>query len=81
MNEVKEFLEQKLQDNETVVLALSGGPDSMCLLHLLQQVKKKITIICAHVNHKTRKENQSEYQFVRDYLKKSGITLEYYEIL
>ena len=35
MKEEKEFLKQYIQTNDSCVLALSGGPDSMCLLHLL----------------------------------------------
>ncbi len=80
MKEVESFLNNKLNDNDTVILALSGGPDSMCLLELLKTLDKNIKIVCAHVNHQTRKENESEYKFIKDYLKKDNITLEYYKI-
>ena len=80
MKETKEYLENLLQEDDVVVLALSGGPDSMCLLDFLMQVKKNIHIICAHVNHHTRKENDSEYQFIKEYTQKRNLILEYHEI-
>lgn len=80
MIEAKKYLIQILKDNDTCVLALSGGPDSMCLLHLLKNMDKKINIICAHVNHQTRDGNELEYEFIKKYLAKENITLEYYKI-
>lgn len=68
--------------NDTVVAAISGGPDSMALLHLLIRLKKAldITIVCAHVNHKVRKESDDELIFVRDYCLKNGVVFESMEI-
>ena len=80
MNEVKQFLNNTLNDNDVLVLALSGGPDSTVLLHLLLNIDKKIKIICAHVNHKTRVENESEYLFVKNMLNEKNVLLEYYVI-
>lgn len=71
-----------LKYNDTVVAAISGGPDSMALLHLLIRIKKvlDITIICAHVNHKVRKESDDELIFVRNYCMKHGVIFESMEI-
>jgi len=80
MKETKEYLENLLKPTDTCILALSGGPDSMCLLDLLQKSEKKIKIICAHVNHHTREANEKEYEFIKNYLDNQNITLEYYEI-
>lgn len=80
MKEAIKFLEEKIEENDVVVLGLSGGPDSMCLLNVLKSLSKKVQIICCHVNHKTRVENKEEYEFVKKYLNKEGIPLEYYEI-
>ena len=43
-----------LQYRETVVLGVSGGPDSMALLDLFVRVAKTLDlkVICAHVNQK-----------------------------
>ncbi|MBR1818323.1 MAG: tRNA lysidine(34) synthetase TilS [Bacilli bacterium] len=80
MKDAIKYLENKLEEKDVVVLGLSGGPDSMCLLSILKKINKKVQIICAHVNHHTRKENKQEYEFIKNYLEKEEIPLEYYEI-
>lgn len=72
------FLEDKIKENTSIVLGLSGGPDSMCLFHMLLQFKNKknITIICAHVNHNVRSESDSEEQFVRRLAKENNCIFE-----
>ena len=72
MKEAKEYLEKLLNDGDTVVIGLSGGPDSMCLLDLLQKQRKKIKIICAHINHNIREESKDELIFVSNYCKKNN---------
>lgn len=61
------FLEDTIKENTKVVLGLSGGPDSMCLFHMLLTLKEKknLHIICAHVNHNVRSESEEEEQFVK----------------
>ena len=78
MKEIEKYLQAKIPDNETCILALSGGPDSMCLLSLLEKAKRKV--ICVHINHHTRENNEKEYQFVKEYTAKRNIPLEYYKI-
>lgn len=63
-----------IKNDEAVVVACSGGPDSMFLLDLLHNLKYKV--ICAHVNHKIRSESDDEYQFVKEYCKSKNITFE-----
>ena len=61
---------------DTVVVAVSGGADSMCLLHFFNKfsIKLKLNIICAHVNHGIRgKEAERDEEFVRQYCEKNGI--------
>lgn len=78
MKEAKQILNQYLNINETVVVAVSGGPDSMALLHLLIDFRKNtnINIICAHVNHKVRKESDEEAIFVEEYCKENNVIFE-----
>lgn len=47
-----------IQDGEKVLVALSGGPDSVCLLHILYELKESLNIEigAAHVNHMLRGE-------------------------
>ena len=66
MKEAESFLSKLLIKNDTIVLAISGGPDSMFLLHLLNYLKDKyhLKLICAHVNHGLRKESNDEAKLV-----------------
>lgn len=77
MNDVLKDIKKIIKD-EPVVVATSGGPDSMCLLNLIKDTNKKI--ICAHVNHKLREESEEEAIMVKDYCTSNNITYEYYEI-
>ncbi|MCI9435402.1 MAG: tRNA lysidine(34) synthetase TilS [Bacilli bacterium] len=70
--------ELNLHYNESVVVAVSGGPDSMALLHLLVRIKQAIdiTVICAHVNHNVRKESSDELLFVEKFCMQHGVIFE-----
>ena len=70
------------KNNDYVVVAVSGGPDSMVLLHLLERVRDvtPINIVCAHVNHNKRIESESEKEFVESYCKSHNIYFEYMKI-
>ena len=77
MNKAIKIIKEKLK-NETVVSATSGGPDSMVLLHILNNLKQELNlkIICAHVNHKLREESDDEEEMVKEYCKKNDISCE-----
>ena len=77
MNETIAYLKSILKDNDTVVIGLSGGPDSMCLLSILECLPIKINIVCAHINHNIRKESEQEATFLKEYCANKGITFEY----
>jgi tRNA(Ile)-lysidine synthase len=54
---------------DQVVVAVSGGPDSVCLLDILNQlsVELEMKLFIAHYNHGLREmEDESETQLVRD---------------
>lgn len=82
MNNVLLYLKQLLNNDDTIVVATSGGPDSMCLLHLLCDLKDdyNLKIIVSHVNHKLRQESEEEALFVQDFAKKNNLVYEYMEI-
>ena len=69
MNKVYEYLENLLKENDTLVVATSGGPDSMALLDIICSYKKKLKlkIIVAHVNHNVREESDEEEKLVEKY--------------
>jgi len=63
----------------TVLAAVSGGPDSMALLHLLRQMaeEKPLRIVAAHVNHRFREEESArEAELVARAAQSWGIPLE-----
>ncbi len=79
MNESYSFIKNlNLKYNDSVVVGVSGGPDSMVLLYLLIKLKKSmdIQIICAHVNHNVRKESVDEEKFVCEYCRQNGVIFE-----
>ena len=77
-----EFLEENITDNSKVIIACSGGPDSMCLLNLLIRLKtkKNLELIVAHVNHKLRSVSDNEAKMVKEYAKKNNVTFELQEL-
>lgn len=58
---------------EKMVVAVSGGVDSVVLLDLLAKIHPAENLLIAHVNHGMRKESLKEAQFVEDVSKKYGI--------
>ena len=60
---------------DKIVLGVSGGPDSLFMLDILNKLKPdlQIEIVVAHVNHMIRKEADEEEQFVKDFCKKIGV--------
>ncbi len=64
-----------IEKNDKIVIGVSGGPDSICLLHLLYslQEKLKFEIVVAHINHQIREVADSETEYVKDFCEKIGI--------
>jgi len=60
---------------EYLIVGVSAGPDSMALLHLLQNNYKN-HIVCAHINHNVRKNSQIEEDYLKDYCQKNKIIFE-----
>lgn len=57
-----------LQEGDKVLVAVSGGPDSVALLYTLNLLKDKfkIKLIVGHINHKLRaEESDKDEEFVR----------------
>jgi tRNA(Ile)-lysidine synthase len=70
---------QLLEKGSTVVVGVSGGPDSLALLHLLDKLKDKwnLKLVCAHVDHMFRGEqSKEEMLFVLDFCKEHNIICE-----
>ena len=61
-----------IAEGEKVILALSGGIDSMVLADLL--LKTKVEFVAAHCNfHLRGEESDGDEKFVRDYAERNGI--------
>lgn len=73
LNTIKKY--NLIQENDKIVIGVSGGPDSMCLLHILNGLKEKLNfeIVVAHINHMIRKEAEEETQYVKNFCDKLGI--------
>ena len=61
-----------LKPGDKVVIGVSGGPDSITLLNILNNLKEKlnINIYVAHINHMIRKEADEETEYVKSFVKK-----------
>ena len=73
---IKNFIKEEnlIEKNETIVVGVSGGIDSMVLLNVLYRLNYKLVI--AHVNHNVRVESKDELIFVKNYALKRNIPFE-----
>lgn len=64
-----------IKSGEKVVVAVSGGPDSIALLNTLINLKEKLQceLVVAHVNHMIRSVADSETEYVKEFCKSKGI--------
>lgn len=67
---VESFIQQHflIPGNSRILAAVSGGPDSLCLLHCLSEIKKKFSFILgvAHLDHGLRTGSDQDEAFVCD---------------
>ncbi|MEG1142475.1 MAG: tRNA lysidine(34) synthetase TilS, partial [Clostridia bacterium] len=57
--------------NDKLLVGVSGGPDSTCLLDIL--IKLKYNICVAHINHNLRDEAIIEQKYVEEFCKLNNI--------
>jgi tRNA(Ile)-lysidine synthase len=81
VHKVKRLIEEEhlLDSEDSIVVAVSGGPDSVALLHILFLLaeSKRWRLIVAHVNHQFRgEESDLEAEFVEKYAKQLGLPFE-----
>ena len=64
IDKVKQFIvdNELIQNNDKILIALSGGPDSVCLLDILYKLKGEFNIKlgAVHVNHMLRGEDSDK---------------------
>lgn len=64
-NKVLKILNKHIFSNDTIIAGISGGSDSIFLLHFLKKLPCKI--IAAHINHKLRKDADKDEKFVKEF--------------
>lgn len=79
---IKNTIEQNglIKSGYTVIAAVSGGADSVCLLDILYSLKDELgfSLECAHLNHNLRgAESDGDAEFVKQLCKGYGIKLHY----
>ena len=66
-----------IENGDKLVLAVSGGPDSISMLNILNEIKKdgiiNFEFVVAHVNHMIRKEAKEDEEYVKKYCNENGI--------
>lgn len=65
---------EKTDLSDYIVVGVSSGPDSMCLLDILEKKTNKI-VVC-HINHNVRKESKEEEIFLKNYCKEKNLIFE-----
>ncbi len=71
-----------IQKEDKLIVGVSGGADSICLLFVLMELQKKLTfdMVVVHVNHGLRGEAaDADEAYVREVCKEHGIICEVYE--
>lgn len=81
--EILKYIRQNnlINENDKILVAVSGGPDSMCLLNILYNLKDvlKITLSVAHINHLIRTDAKSDAEYVLKFCKDRNIPYFLYE--
>jgi tRNA(Ile)-lysidine synthase len=79
IKQVERFIKEYnlIKPNDKILVAVSGGPDSIALVDLLVRLRRKMgfTLILAHYNHKIRKESDIDEKFVRKISQKNDLRL------
>ena len=64
-----------INNGDKIIIGVSGGPDSICLLHVLNSLKKdfNIELFVAHVNHMIREVADIETEYVQTFCKEIDV--------
>ncbi|MFS1516799.1 tRNA lysidine(34) synthetase TilS [Bacillus sp. SCS-151] len=81
INKLNDFIKRHelITENSTIIVGVSGGPDSLALLHLLIGMKRNLglRLVVAHVDHMFRgKQSENEMRFVEQHCSSLGIICE-----
>lgn len=68
-----------IENGDRLVLGVSGGPDSISMLDILNDIKNDknididFNIVVAHINHMIREEAEQDEEYVKNFCKSSNI--------
>lgn len=64
-----------INNHDQILVGVSGGPDSVCLLYLLNSIKKKFNLCLhiAHLDHGLRKDSNEDRLFIEKLAKKLNL--------
>lgn len=73
IDKVKDTIEKYklIEDGEKVVVGVSGGPDSTCLLHIL--ISLGYDVVVCHINHGLRENGNIDEKFVKEFCDKHSV--------
>lgn len=66
---------EMFEPGETVIVACSGGPDSICLLHALHRLRRllRIKLVVFHFDHRLRKDSAADGAYVGGQAERLGL--------
>lgn len=64
-----------IESGDKIVLGVSGGPDSICMLEILNELRVKLNfeIVVAHINHMIREEAEEDEKYVLEFCENKKI--------
>lgn len=65
-----------IKNGEKIVVGVSGGPDSICLINILNKIKQEeiqFDLVVCHINHLIREEAGEDEKFVQKYCEEKQI--------
>lgn len=81
LEKLKQYIQKKelFSEGATIIVGLSGGPDSVFILHLLVELKKDKRIkevVAAHLDHEWRPESAKDVLFCKAMAEQLGVPFE-----
>ena len=84
MKKVIEFIKENdlIKENDNIILGISGGADSVCLLYIINDIRNSfsLNITAVHVNHSIRETAGRDEAFSKELCEKLGISFVSYTI-
>ena len=77
IKEIESFItdHEMIKENDKVLIAFSGGPDSVFLFHALNSIKEKynLEISVIYINHNLRDDVRNDIEFIDNFTKQNNI--------